>query len=132
MNSSQLAISRSEVEFLTPTPITPLLFSRSLLTSGEKSESPIVTGLGLCRRRVFGGSARFRRQALAQEGGRLDVPDQQARLIRVADLALDEDAQCGADMLGQGADDHHAVVAAVEARQDLVHVLYAGANAVPE
>ena len=40
MNSSQLLISRSEVEFLTPTPITVLAFSRSLLTSGEKSESP--------------------------------------------------------------------------------------------
>ena len=42
MNSSQLAISRSEVEFFTPTPITVLLFSRSLLTSGEKSESPLM------------------------------------------------------------------------------------------
>ena len=42
MNSSQLAMSRSEVEFLTPTPITTLLFSRSLETSGEKSESPLM------------------------------------------------------------------------------------------
>ena len=42
MNSSQLAISRSEVEFFTPTPITLLLFSRSLETSGEKSESPLM------------------------------------------------------------------------------------------
>ena len=42
MNSSQLAISRSEVEFFTPTPITVLLFSRSLDTSGEKSESPLT------------------------------------------------------------------------------------------
>ena len=40
MNSSQLAISRSDVELATPTPITSLLFSRSLDTSGEKSESP--------------------------------------------------------------------------------------------
>jgi len=42
MNSSQLAISRSELELFTPTPITTLLFSRSLLTSGEKSESPLM------------------------------------------------------------------------------------------
>ena len=42
MNSSQLAISRSEVDFLTPTPITVLSFSRSLDTSGEKSESPLM------------------------------------------------------------------------------------------
>ena len=40
MNSSQLSISRSEVEFFTPSPITYLLFSLSLETSGEKSESP--------------------------------------------------------------------------------------------
>ena len=40
MNSSQLAIRRSEVEFLTPTPMTFLSFSFSLETSGEKSESP--------------------------------------------------------------------------------------------
>ena len=40
MNSSQLSISRSEVEFLTPTPMTYLSFSLSLETSGEKSESP--------------------------------------------------------------------------------------------
>ena len=40
MNSSQLAVSRSEVDCLTPTPITYLAFSRSLETSGEKSESP--------------------------------------------------------------------------------------------
>ena len=43
MNSSQPETSRSEVEFFTPTPITVLLFSRSLLTSGEKSESPLIT-----------------------------------------------------------------------------------------
>jgi len=43
MNSSQTLINRSEVEFLTPTPTTTLLFSRSLLTSGEKSESPLIT-----------------------------------------------------------------------------------------
>ena len=42
MNSSQLAISRSLVEFFTPTPITCLAFSRSLETSGEKSESPLM------------------------------------------------------------------------------------------
>ena len=42
MNSSQLLISRSDVEFLTPTPMTVLAFSRSLLTSGEKSESPLM------------------------------------------------------------------------------------------
>ena len=43
MNSSQFSISRSEVEFFTPTPITYLLFSLSLETSGEKSESPEAT-----------------------------------------------------------------------------------------
>ncbi len=43
MNSSQLAIRRSEVEFLTPTPITALSFSRSFDTSGEKSESPVIS-----------------------------------------------------------------------------------------
>ena len=42
MNSSQLAISRSELEFFTPTPITVFAFSRSLDTSGEKSESPLT------------------------------------------------------------------------------------------
>ncbi len=42
MNSSQLAIRRSDVEFFTPTPITTLLFSRSFETSGEKSESPLM------------------------------------------------------------------------------------------
>ena len=42
MNSSQLAIRRSEEDFLTPTPITVLLFSRSLETNGEKSESPLM------------------------------------------------------------------------------------------
>src|SRR5262249_14838044 len=42
MNSSQFAIRRSELEFLTPTPITTLSFSRSLETSGEKSESPLM------------------------------------------------------------------------------------------
>ncbi len=42
MNSSQFAIRRSDVEFFTPTPITTLLFSRSLETSGEKSESPLM------------------------------------------------------------------------------------------
>jgi hypothetical protein len=40
MNSSQFLISRSDVELFTPTPITILAFSRSLLTNGEKSESP--------------------------------------------------------------------------------------------
>ena len=49
MNSSQFAISRSEVELLTPTPMTNLLFSRSLLTSGEKSESPLmITNVSTC------------------------------------------------------------------------------------
>ncbi len=49
MNSSQLEISRSEVEFFTPTPITTLLFSRSLLTSAEKSESPLmITKVSTC------------------------------------------------------------------------------------
>ena len=49
MNSSQLAISRSDVDFFTPTPITILLFSRSLLTSGEKSESPLmITKVSTC------------------------------------------------------------------------------------
>jgi hypothetical protein len=42
MNSSQFDVSKSDVEFLTPTPMTSLLFSRSLLTSGEKSESPLM------------------------------------------------------------------------------------------
>ena len=40
MNSSQLAISRSEVDFFTPTPITRLSFSLSFPTRGEKSLSP--------------------------------------------------------------------------------------------
>ena len=49
MNSSQLAISKSDVEFLTPTPITYLAFSRSLDTSGEKSESPeMITKVLTC------------------------------------------------------------------------------------
>ena len=49
MNSSQLAIRRSEVEFLTPTPITVLSFSRSFETSGEKSESPVIsTNVSTC------------------------------------------------------------------------------------
>ena len=43
MNSSQFSMRRSEVEFLTPRPITYLLFSLSLLTRGEKSESPEAT-----------------------------------------------------------------------------------------
>ena len=43
MNSSQFSISRSEVEFFTPSPITYLLFSLSFETSGEKSESPEQT-----------------------------------------------------------------------------------------
>jgi len=34
-------MNRSEVEFLTPTPMTVLAFSRNLLTKGEKSESPL-------------------------------------------------------------------------------------------
>jgi len=42
MNSSQFDVSRSDVEFFTPTPMTSLLFSRSLLTRGEKSESPLM------------------------------------------------------------------------------------------
>ncbi len=42
MNSSQLAVSRSDVERWTPTPITCFAFSRSLDTSGEKSESPLM------------------------------------------------------------------------------------------
>ena len=42
MNSSQLAMRRSELEFFTPTPITTLAFSRSFETSGEKSESPLM------------------------------------------------------------------------------------------
>lgn len=49
MNSSQFSMNRSEVEFLTPTPMTVLLFSRSLLTSGEKSESPLMmTKMSMC------------------------------------------------------------------------------------
>ncbi len=49
MNSSQFLISRSLVEALTPTPITSLLFSRSLDTSGEKSESPLmITKVSTC------------------------------------------------------------------------------------
>ena len=40
MNSSQLAISKSDVELFTPQPMTRLLFSFSLETSGEKSLSP--------------------------------------------------------------------------------------------
>ena len=40
MNSSQLPISRSEVELFTPQPITRLSFSLSFATSGEKSLSP--------------------------------------------------------------------------------------------
>ncbi len=40
MNSSQLEMSRFDVEFLTPTPMTLLSFSFSFETSGEKSESP--------------------------------------------------------------------------------------------
>jgi hypothetical protein len=35
-------MKRSEVDFFTPTPITVLAFSRNLLTSGEKSESPLM------------------------------------------------------------------------------------------
>ena len=42
MNSSQLAISRSEVELFTPQPMTRLSFSLSLETSGEKSLSPEI------------------------------------------------------------------------------------------
>ena len=41
MNSSQMPMSRSEVDCFTPTPITVFAFSRSLATSGEKSESPV-------------------------------------------------------------------------------------------
>ena len=43
MNSSQFSIRRSEVEFFTPRPMTYLLFSFSLETRGEKSESPEAT-----------------------------------------------------------------------------------------
>ena len=42
MNSSHADVNRSDVEFLTPMPMTVLLFSRSLATSGEKSESPLM------------------------------------------------------------------------------------------
>ena len=42
LRTSQFAISRSEVDFFTPTPITVFAFSRSLDTSGEKSESPLT------------------------------------------------------------------------------------------
>ena len=42
MNSSQLVMKRSEVDCFTPTPMTVLSFSRNLLTSGEKSESPLM------------------------------------------------------------------------------------------
>jgi hypothetical protein len=35
-------MNKSDVDFFTPMPITVLLFSRSLLTSGEKSESPLM------------------------------------------------------------------------------------------
>ena len=53
MNSSQFAISRSDVEFFTPTPMTFLSFSRSLDTSGEKSESPLMmTNVSTCDLRV--------------------------------------------------------------------------------
>jgi hypothetical protein len=49
MNSSQLLMKMSPVEFFTPTPMTVLLFSRSLLTSGEKSESPLtMTKVSTC------------------------------------------------------------------------------------
>ena len=35
--------------FFTPTPMTALAFSRSLLTSGEKSESPeMTTNVSMC------------------------------------------------------------------------------------
>ena len=40
MNSSQFSISSAEEDSRTPIAITDLLFSRSLATSGEKSESP--------------------------------------------------------------------------------------------
>jgi hypothetical protein len=49
MNSSQFAIRRSDVEFLTPMPITVLSFSRSFETRGEKSESPeMITNVSTC------------------------------------------------------------------------------------
>ena len=49
MNSSQLSISRSDDEFLTPRPMTYLSFSLSLETSGEKSESPeTITKVSMC------------------------------------------------------------------------------------
>src|SRR2546429_6694305 len=85
----------------------------------------------LRRRRVFGSSARFPRRARAQEGRVLDVADHQPRLVRIADPAPDEDAQCRADMLGQGADDHHAVVAAVEGGRNFFSFLLPGAEAPP-
>jgi hypothetical protein len=49
MNSSQPLMRRSEVDCLTPQPITNLLFSRSFDTSGEKSESPLtITKVSTC------------------------------------------------------------------------------------
>ena len=49
MNSSQLAISRSEVELFTPQPITRRLFSLSFETSGEKSLSPEISAkMSIC------------------------------------------------------------------------------------
>ena len=50
MNSSQFSIRRSLLEFFTPRPMTILSFSRSLLTTGEKSESPLMmTKTSMCR-----------------------------------------------------------------------------------
>ena len=42
MNSSQLSMNSPLVDCFTPTPMTVLLFSRNLLTNGEKSESPLT------------------------------------------------------------------------------------------
>ena len=49
MNSSQLLISRSDVEFFTPQPITRLSFSLSFATRGEKSLSPEISAkMSMC------------------------------------------------------------------------------------
>ena len=42
VDALDLCYTKAHVELFTPTPITVLLFSRSLLTSGEKSESPLM------------------------------------------------------------------------------------------
>ena len=49
MNSSQLSMSRSPLEFFTPMPMTRLPFSRSFPTNGEKSLSPeMMTKTSTC------------------------------------------------------------------------------------